>query len=128
MTAQSNNYREVLVKPQPMPVPGRELVKEIIRQQFSDLYPEVVEDCVYKMEASEAKYGSPLMTNNGRVASLDAYTDLLDTINYLIQEYTEEMDINDKATLRMEISKLNRVAGSIRYRLESEGVLKREYR
>lgn len=106
-----------------MPVPGKALVKEVIRQQFNDIGEEVIEDCVYKMEASEAKYGSPLMTKNGRVAALDAYTDLIDTINYLVQDYTEEEDINKKGIIRMDISRLARTARNVRYRLQDLGVL-----
>lgn len=122
-----NMTREVLWTPQPMPVPGELLVKEEMRRHFAgQLYPEVLEDCVAKMEASEEKYGSPLMTKNGRSAYLDAYTDLLDTINYLVQVYEEEKDPDERAMITQDIRRLNRVAGSTRYQLEIRGILPHE--
>lgn len=115
--------REVLWTPQPLPVPGDKLVKELIRRDFRHMDPTIVEDCVQKMEASEEKYGSPLMTKNGRVATLDAYTDLIDTLNYLVQEREEAEDINDKVYIDMDIGRLFRVANNLRYRLEEKGIL-----
>lgn len=120
--------REALITPQPMPVPGDTLVKEEIYSRFKGIIqPLVIEDCIFKMEASEEKYGSALMTKNGRIAALDAYTDLIDTINYLVQEYLEAEPV-EKVMISLQIYRLSNIAGGIRYRLEKKGILSNEQR
>lgn len=118
------NKRQVLVDPQPKPVPGKKEVKGLLRY-YADIPAEVRLDCIYKMEASEKKYGSPLMTENGRNACLDAYTDLIDTINYTVQMHQEETDEEEKTDLLVTIDRLSRLAVRYRHRLEQQGVLER---
>lgn len=42
-----------------------------------------------RAQEGEAKYGTPLMTHNGRDALVDAYQEILDAIQYLKQAQLE---------------------------------------
>ena len=66
---------------QPMPTPGEHLV-----------FPEVINDLEGRMKQGVETYGTPLETNNGRDALLDAYHEALDLAVYLKQALMERED------------------------------------
>lgn len=104
------------------------MVKELVKKHLAFFYnyEKIASDCIYKMEAGEEKYGSVLQTNNGRDADLDAYQDLLDTINYSVQGYYEEDDSFVAAERDLDIDHLCYVAGKIRKRLIAKGIITEE--
>ena len=50
----------------------------------------VLKDLTDRREAVTRKYGTPLLTNNGRNALIDAYQEALDLVMYLRQRIEEE--------------------------------------
>jgi len=66
---------------QPAPQPGREVVAD-----------RVLSDIAARVSAGEAKYGTKLMTHNGRDALWDAYQEALDLVFYLRQAILERDD------------------------------------
>jgi hypothetical protein len=115
---------EAVYLPQSAPHPGDQPIKELIRLYVgSGPTMDIVYDIDLKLAAGEEKYGSPLMTLNGRSADLDAYQDILDTIVYSIQGYYEETNQFRKADRQLEIIALFRVAKAIKYRLVVAKVL-----
>lgn len=64
--------------PQPAPLAGREDVTEL-----------VLADLRARREMGTAKYGTPLMTFNGRDALMDSYQEALDLVMYLRQALAE---------------------------------------
>lgn len=118
--------REPITRVQEKPIPGGMVVKTELERLFKGFDKRVRGDCIFKMEAGEEKYGSPLMTRNGRIALLDAYQDLLDTINYTVQAYLEEKDPNEREWLRMMVDGLFSIAGRMRNNLINKGVLDNE--
>jgi len=67
-----------IIKPQRNPVEGREIVANY-----------VLADIEQRIKDGEAKYGTPLMTFNGRNALWDAYQEALDLVFYLRQHIIE---------------------------------------
>lgn len=68
---------------QPAPEPGRLVVANFVLRDIQD-----------RIDAGEKKYGTKLMTNNGRNALWDAYQEAIDLVMYLRQEILErEEDI-----------------------------------
>lgn len=65
-------------KPQPAPRPGSEAV-----------WPLVLTDMIDRHVGGMKKYGTPLQTNNGRDALVDAYQEALDLAVYLRQAIEE---------------------------------------
>lgn len=66
---------------QPLPVPGRVNVQAALRE------------ALHEREAyGRAKYGTPLMTDNGRDALRDAWEEALDLLTYLTQLRLERGD------------------------------------
>ena len=63
---------------QPPPRPGREVVADY-----------VLADIQARVEAGEAKYGTKLMTYNGRDPLWDAYQEAIDLVMYLRQAILE---------------------------------------
>lgn len=118
---------EAVYTPQPLPLPGDKIVRELIHKYTgpASCNMEIVLDIDLKLAAGEKKYGSPLMTHNGRSADLDAYQDIIDTIVYSIQGYYEETREFRKAARLLEINSLLRNARSIRDRLVHDGILTR---
>lgn len=66
--------------PQPAPRPGQ-----------IEVYKNVLNDIRERVAAGEAKYGTKLMTHNGRDALMDAYQEALDLVMYLRQAIDERM-------------------------------------
>jgi len=66
------------VDPQPAPKPGKVNVTLA-----------VIDDLRLRTEAGTRKYGTPLMTHNGRNALIDAYQEALDLCVYLKQAIME---------------------------------------
>lgn len=65
-------------EPQPAPTEGRQRVID-----------EVVDDLMARAETGKVKYGTYLMTHNGRDALMDAYQEALDLVMYLRQAIME---------------------------------------
>lgn len=63
---------------QPTPAPGKQVV-----------YEYVLRDIQERVAAGEKKYGTKLMTFNGRDALWDAYEEALDLVMYLRQAILE---------------------------------------
>lgn len=55
-----------------------------------EVLPQVIADLQARGEAGRKKYGTPLMTNNGRNALVDAYQEAQDLMLYLKQKIIEE--------------------------------------
>ena len=49
----------------------------------------VIEDLQARAKIGKEKYGTPLMTKNGRIALIDAYQEALDLVMYLKQTILE---------------------------------------
>lgn len=64
---------------QPSPTPGQIAVGEI-----------VLADIQERIDAGQAKYGTLLMTHNGRSALWDAYQEAIDLVMYLRQRIIED--------------------------------------
>lgn len=64
--------------PQPAPQPGR-----------TEVYRHVIHDIQERVDAGERKYGTKLMTHNGRDALMDAYQEAIDLVMYLRQAMDE---------------------------------------
>lgn len=115
-----------VVDPQPKPVPGSVTVKQMILLTAYPGVPDyllVITDCCARMDAAEAKYGSPLMAHNGRDADVDQYQELCDGINYAIQGLIEEKVADEVIGRIEEINDLFQVAIRVRKRLIKKGVL-----
>lgn len=74
-------------KAQPAPVIGRASVTDAIVKDMTD-----------RREHGIKKYGTELMTNNGRDALVDAYQEALDLVVYLKQELMERDAKTQSAT------------------------------
>lgn len=72
-----------LVQPQPQPTGAGVPVWDL-----------VIMDMIARDQAGQAKYGTPLRTNNGRDALIDAYQEALDLAVYLRQAIEERRTIN----------------------------------
>lgn len=66
-------------KPEPKPTAGRDIVLTAVLQDLRD-----------RAEAGKLKYGTYLMTHNGRNALMDAYQEALDLCMYLKQALMEQ--------------------------------------
>lgn len=64
--------------PQPLPKPGSKAVADF-----------VLTDIQARVDAGELKYGTKLMTHNGRDALWDAYQEAIDLVMYLRQAILE---------------------------------------
>lgn len=71
---------------QPLPVPGRE-----------DVQANLIEAIRERRELGMRRYGSPLMTHNGRDALQDAWEESLDLAAYLTQLRMERADVRGTA-------------------------------
>ena len=65
-------------RPEPPPAPGGRIVLD-----------EVIEDLKHRSDFGIKKYGTPLMSHNGRDALMDAYQEALDLVVYLRQAIME---------------------------------------
>jgi hypothetical protein len=63
---------------EPDPVPGDKIVLELVMKDLND-----------RAQVGKEKYGTYLMTNNGRDALMDAYQEALDFVMYLRQAIEE---------------------------------------
>lgn len=86
-------------------------------------YRTVTSDVLLKLEAGAKKYGSPLMTHNGRSADLDQYQDLLDSIAYGTQAIFECKDAATVLSMIDDVDALYGIALRCRKRLEKAGIL-----
>lgn len=73
------------VAPQPSPKDGEKVVVDL-----------VIEDLTQRAEAGKQKYGTYLMTNNGRDPLIDAYQEALDLVMYLRQAIEEKYGTQTK--------------------------------
>jgi hypothetical protein len=67
---------------QSLPVPGRVNVQAVLRAAISE-----------REAYGTAKYGTPLMSENGRDALTDAWEEALDLLTYLTQMRIERGDV-----------------------------------
>lgn len=67
-----------VARQQPPPQPGQQYVLDL-----------VVHDIMARAEMGHAKYGTYLMTQNGRDALMDAYQEAIDLVMYLRQAIEE---------------------------------------
>ena len=67
--------------PEPKPSGGKTCVQDV-----------VVQDIIERKEFGVRKYGTPLLTHNGRDALWDAYQEALDLVMYLRQALLERED------------------------------------
>ena len=74
--------------PQPAPVGGKRRVVEVVLRDFAE-----------RAESGREKYGTYLMTGNGRDALWDAYQEAIDLVVYLRQELMEREDAVYKAAI-----------------------------
>lgn len=79
LTQESHNEKE------PPPTIGR-----------IDVTKEVLKDIAERSKMGQVKYGTPLMTHNGRKPLIDAYQEVLDLAVYLKQELLERSENADK--------------------------------
>ena len=63
---------------EPDPIPGDKIVLELVMKDLND-----------RAEVGKEKYGTYLMTNNGRDSLMDAYQEALDLVMYLRQAIEE---------------------------------------
>ncbi len=73
------NKHQMAASPQPAPKHGKRVIVD-----------EVIEDLKARKDFGIDKYGTPLMSNNGRNALVDAYQEALDLCCYLKQELIEK--------------------------------------
>jgi len=59
-----------------------------------EIHALVVKDISEKVKAGEKKYGTKLMSHNGRDPLIDLYQELIDAVFYLRQEIEEKKDFN----------------------------------
>lgn len=74
-------------------------------QSVTDL---VIKDLQIRRESGKEKYGTELMTHNGRDPAKDLYQELLDAVVYLRQELQER---EDDRRIRSAVEMLNSVRG-----------------
>lgn len=92
---------------QPLPTPGGENVTPVVVQWFN-------RDLLARERKGIATYGTTLQTWNGRDAGLDAWEELLDLAQYLVQLRLEHDDVlaenavlrHDNAALRADVVRL----------------------
>lgn len=96
--------------PQPAPRPGGRSVTD-----------DLVTFLLARREAGTRKYGTELLTGNGRDAHLDALQELLDLFVYLHQAQMERADLEAKlAAAEERAEQLNRDLAETRAELERE--------
>ena len=64
---------------EPLPIPGKMIVLDLVKKDLED-----------RAVMGNEKYGTYLMTHNGRNALMDAYQEALDLVMYLRQLLTEQ--------------------------------------
>lgn len=76
--------------PEPAPSTGQVRVYDlVVRELRGPINRQLVADLTARMEMGVAKYGTPLMTHNGRDPLVDAYQESLDLVMYLRQAEAE---------------------------------------
>lgn len=116
---------------QPLPTPGTlkvaDLLKSIQRRSVDNetgtAYTHIFEDVILRLDTGEKKYGSALMTFNGRSADLDLYQEILDGIAYITQKVFETPDIQVALELMEDTELLYEIAVRTRGRLKEAGIL-----
>lgn len=119
-----------VVDDQPLPLPGNKTVLPVLQKFYANRpYDRVAEDIAARQHKGYVKYGSWLMTHNGRSAYLDLYQELCDAIIYAQQKEMELIDLDMDTYQIGEIqgikSRLMTCAAIIRFNLENQGILPR---
>lgn len=112
-----------IILEQPLPLKGNLAISDLLHISSVVAYQAVTNDLLLKLEAGAEKYGSPLMTNNGRSADLDQYQDLLDAIAYGTQAIYECKDAPTVLSMIDDVDALYGIALRTRKRLEQAGIL-----
>jgi len=103
---------------QPLPTPGRECVQDALIAAIQQ-----------RRDLGVQRYGSPLMTHNGRDALRDAWEESIDLAAYLTQMRMERADLESergryRAAIVEALSHLNAV-GTIAAGVPAEGIASR---
>ena len=90
---------------QPLPRPGSVEVQSVVIDELirydSDVFDRLAVEVAERREVGISRYGSPLMTHNGRDACRDLLDELLDGVVYAAQVRMEGLDVRDvEFTLR----------------------------
>lgn len=114
-----------VVETQSLPTEGKEIVQDILQLTGFRLvrYEPVIRDIKLRGEMGKKKYGSYLMTHNGRDADLDLYQELCDAIVYNAQGVLEETDTEQKLRRSNDGNILFDIAWRCRGRLVEKGIL-----
>lgn len=111
---------------QPQPAPTRErasapVLPDVIHDAellgSDQLSAAVRADLIERADAGVKKYGTPLMTHNGRDALWDFYQEMLDAIMYARQEEMETPDLDSWALYEDAV----RLAKRVRARIDARG-------
>lgn len=117
--------KDLVVEAQPLPTEGKIVVQDMLHIAAFRLsrYAPIVDDIKARGEIGKQKYGTYLMTHNGRDADIDLYQELCDAIAYNTQGVLEEKD-EEELKLRVEdTDRLFAVAWRCRQRLIRRKVL-----
>lgn len=71
---------------QPLPMPGKDVVPDVALGVFDSMLRQ-------RMEEGIRKYGSPLMTHNGRDVFRDLFEEIIDAWQYAVQAKMEHTDL-----------------------------------
>jgi hypothetical protein len=112
-----------VVASQPRPTGGKLQVAYLIERSTQGTFQEVAKDILLRLETGAKKYGSVLMTFNGRSADLDLYQELCDAIGYLTQKIFETREEEEVIGLIEDADELYRIAQRCRDRLVRDGIL-----
>lgn len=119
-----------VVETQPLPKKGHFIVQDLLRIVVFGLskYEPVVQDIKDRGEMGKQKYGTYLMTDNGRDADLDLYQELCDAIIYSTQGALEEGDEGQLEIRVNDTDTLFAMAWRCRERLVKKGILDDSHR
>lgn len=81
---------------QPPPLPGKQVVADLVEKDFHDL-----------VEFGRMKYGTKLMTFNGRDALQDVYQELWDSLFYIRQLIAERDNAENHTLLELALIEEN---------------------
>jgi hypothetical protein len=123
-----------VISEQPEPVLGLLKVSSLLKTIYRGgegkeiaTFLNVTGDVILRLETGAKKYGSELMTYNGRSADLDLYQELCDSIAYLTQKIFETREVGLALDLMDDVEKIYQIAIKARQRLVQDGILEEEH-
>lgn len=109
---------------QPAPTPGKQVVLETVMELLEgDQWEDLKDDILVRGAIGLERYGTFLMSYNGRNYAIDLYQEIIDAIMYSTQGYMEEQDDFMKQILLDSIHVLAEQAYGIRQYLDSKGII-----